>query len=151
MGTVLHPQSLLDGFRRVIDDCLLLELDLSGGKYTWEKSRGTSNWVRERLDRAFVSRSWLSQFPMCHLSVHHTSCSDHDPINLDLLNVTCSMKRFRFRFENTWLEEPSFRKEVTEYWLELPPTHILPKLIDKWYLYTLIGLHFHLNWLVVLK
>lgn len=27
-----------------------MELDLDGGEYTWEKSRGTPNWVREILD-----------------------------------------------------------------------------------------------------
>lgn len=92
MGRFLHPQSLLDGFRRTIDDCLLTELELTGGKYTWEKSQGSGNWVRERLDRTFASCSWLSKFPMCRLSVHHTTCSDHDLINIDLLNVKCSMK-----------------------------------------------------------
>ena len=30
-------------------------------------------------------------------------------------------------------------------------TKIKIEITDKWYLYTLIGLHFHLNWLVVLK
>lgn len=25
-----------------------------GGDFSWEKSKGTNNWVRERLDRAFA-------------------------------------------------------------------------------------------------
>ena len=56
-GINLHPQYLLDGFRNTVEDCHLLELDLSGGRFTWERGRGTEAWVRERLDRAFASAS----------------------------------------------------------------------------------------------
>lgn len=55
--------------------------------------------------------------------------SNHDPIVLDLLNVATPRKQFRFHFENTWSEESTFRKEVADYWLELPATHILSKLM----------------------
>lgn len=79
-----HPQMLLDGFKQTIEDCGLIELDLVGGSYTWEKSRGTREWVRERLDRAFASSSWWSLFPLYKLSVHQCVYSDHDPIKLEL-------------------------------------------------------------------
>ena len=129
-GDVPHPQSLLDGFKLAVEDCLLFEIDLTGGKYTWERGRGTDRWVREKLDRAFATNAWLRKFPLCSLTVHHVTYSDHDPINLDLLSVNCSRKQFRFKFENMWLEEPTFRKDVIDYWLDLPPIHILPKLIS---------------------
>lgn len=72
-GNVPHPLSLLEGFRRVIEDCQLIELKLKGGKLTWEKGRGTNGWVRERLDREFASTQWWSKFPLCNLNVIHTS------------------------------------------------------------------------------
>lgn len=53
-----HSQSLMDGFRMTIEDCNLVEVDLTGGKYTWEKSKGKPNWVKERLDRAFATEVW---------------------------------------------------------------------------------------------
>lgn len=37
-GNVPHPPSLMEGFRKVVDDCMLNEVDLCGGKFTWEKS-----------------------------------------------------------------------------------------------------------------
>lgn len=40
-GKVSHPQYLLDSYCSVVDDCQLSELNLSGGKYTWERCRGT--------------------------------------------------------------------------------------------------------------
>lgn len=56
-GHVPHPQHLFNGFQSTIKDCQLLELDLSVEIYTWEISRGTDGWVRERLDGEFGSHS----------------------------------------------------------------------------------------------
>lgn len=67
-------------------------------------------------------------FPLCKLGVITTAVSDHDAIFLELINVTIPKKYFRFRFENTWLKEPNFVKEVTEQWANLPSSHLLPKL-----------------------
>ncbi|XP_074341816.1 uncharacterized protein LOC141679207 [Apium graveolens] len=129
-GMHKHPQSLLDGFCSTIEECGLIELDLLGGKYTWENSRGKKEWVWEQLDRAFAVASWWQKFPLCMLKVHHTVYSDHDPVHLDLLSVDHLKKKFRFRFENTWLKEESFHEEVSGYWKNLPPTQFLPKLLD---------------------
>lgn len=81
-GQHRHPQHLLDGFKRCIDECGLTELELTGGKYTWEKSRGSRDWVRERIDHAFGLVDWLQMFPLCNLKVHHSDYSDHDPIEI---------------------------------------------------------------------
>ncbi|KAL8097406.1 hypothetical protein AgCh_030510 [Apium graveolens] len=119
----------MEGFRKAVDDSMLTEIELNGGKYTWEKWRGKPEWVKERLDRCFATQAWWNRFPLCKLSVLHTSVSDHDPIFLDLYNVSFSKKIFRFRFENTWLRESGFRKDVAGFWLGFPAVNILPKLI----------------------
>ncbi|XP_074347087.1 uncharacterized protein LOC141685909 [Apium graveolens] len=137
-GNVPHPNYLLNGFRETITDRHLSEIDLCGGNFTWEKSRGSTNWVGEKLDRGFASSSWWTKFPLCNLRVIQTSHSDHDPINLVLLKVDISKQKFQFRFENMWLKESSFVAEVTEAWKNIPAYHLLPKLIevssfmDKW-------------------
>lgn len=33
-GSVPHPPSLMEGFRSIINDCLLSKIDLNGGKFT---------------------------------------------------------------------------------------------------------------------
>lgn len=38
-------------------------------------------------------------------------------------------KEFRFKFENIWLKEPEFIKEVSEIWNSIPVMHLLPKLV----------------------
>lgn len=129
-GKCDHPQYLMNGFSLAIEDTNLVEVLLTGGKFTWEKGKGTSNWVRERLDRAFANDDWWHLFPLCKLTVHHTICSDHEPIVLDLCNVQVTKKQFRFKFENTWLREPEFHNEVKEHWESLPRSSLLPKLIS---------------------
>ncbi|XP_074374615.1 uncharacterized protein LOC141715026 [Apium graveolens] len=129
-GRAVHPQSLMDGFRLALEDSFLSELDLCGGKFTWERCRGKPGWVRERLDRAFGTVSWLNKFPLCKLTVHHTSRSDHDPIQVELVSTSISRRLFRFKFENVWLKDPNFVKEVKEFWSKIPVMHLLPKLLD---------------------
>lgn len=48
----------MDKFRSAVEDCNLVELDLQGGEFTWEKGKGNPTWVRERLDRVFTTNSW---------------------------------------------------------------------------------------------
>lgn len=129
-GTNPHPQHLVEGFRMAIEDCGLTEIDLLRGEFTWEKSKGSTNWVRERVDRAFANNTWWMKFPLCKLSTTHTISSDHDPIILETVSVSYSRKQFRFKFENTWLNEPTFKKEVSDYWLAIPSMHMLPKLLS---------------------
>lgn len=129
-GRVPHPQYLLSGFCNTIEECHLTEIDLKGGNFTWERSRGSDAWVRERLDRSFGSLSWWSKFPLCHLSVIQTARSDHDPIFLELMRVEISKKEFRFRFENIWLKEPKFIDEIKSFWSSIPVVHLLPKLSE---------------------
>lgn len=109
-GPYPHSQSLMDGFREALDDILLSEIELQWGLFTCKKSRGTTNWVMEKLDMAFTTMDWWMKFPLCRLPVHTISVSDHNPIMLDLLNVAISRREFRFKFENTWLKKNVIHK-----------------------------------------
>lgn len=119
-GNAPHPHILMNGFRNDVDDCHISELELFGGKFTWERIRYIDAWVREKLDRVFANASWWAKFPLCKLIVIHTPCSDHEPIFLELLQVEISKRKFRFRFENIWLKEPNFITDVTEAWSNTP-------------------------------
>ncbi|XP_074346246.1 uncharacterized protein LOC141685021 [Apium graveolens] len=61
-GLVDHPQSLMDGFRQAVENNILTELELRGGRFTWEKSRGKRMWVKERLDRSFAMAACGTNF-----------------------------------------------------------------------------------------
>lgn len=53
-GGGMHPRWLMEGFKKMINECNLMDMGYSGSEYTWEHSRGTANWVQERLDRGGV-------------------------------------------------------------------------------------------------
>lgn len=53
-GFVLHPNWLLEGFRSAVHDSGLTDLGMIGYSFTWERSRGSTSWVEDRLDRALV-------------------------------------------------------------------------------------------------
>ncbi|XP_019175839.1 PREDICTED: uncharacterized protein LOC109171159 [Ipomoea nil] len=53
-----HPDSLLRGFGETIEECGLTQLPMSGYPYTWEKRKGTLNWIEERLDKVLATQSW---------------------------------------------------------------------------------------------
>lgn len=93
-----HPLALVEGFRSAIEDCRLVELDLTGANYTREKSKGKPNSVRKCLDRVFATEKWWQKYPLCTLEVNHTICSDHEPIQLKLADLSVSRKQFMFRF-----------------------------------------------------
>lgn len=58
------------------------------------------------------------------------SCSDHEPIQVNMFNTYISKKLFHFKFKNTWLKDPNFHKEVSEHWSTIHPVHLLPKLLN---------------------
>lgn len=62
--------------------------------------------------------------------VHHISSSYHKPIQVYLVNTRIVKKLFRFKFENTLLKDPNFHKEVSEHWSKIPPSHLLPNLLN---------------------
>ncbi|GAU32101.1 hypothetical protein TSUD_358070 [Trifolium subterraneum] len=66
-GVHPHPNWLCSGFRNAVADCNLTDIYLEGHPYTWNKSRGTTRAIEERLDRALANSLWLSLFPNAKL------------------------------------------------------------------------------------
>lgn len=86
-----------------------------GYPYTWERSRGKSNWVAVRLDRVLASQDWIELFSYAWVQNVAVSYSDHS-----LLVVHCSVievYRVRpFRFVNSWLHIAACRNIVIDVW-----------------------------------
>ncbi|XP_074377125.1 uncharacterized protein LOC141718646 [Apium graveolens] len=77
-----HLTALVDGFKDALSDAGLIDMDIFGHQYTWKYSRGKSDWVEVRLDRAVVTEKWLNEYPMAKLYNLEGSTSDHSPIIL---------------------------------------------------------------------
>ncbi|XP_019164478.1 PREDICTED: uncharacterized protein LOC109160650 [Ipomoea nil] len=54
-GRLPHPNGLLEGFGDALDDCGLITLPMVGYPFTWERFKGTVDWVEER---AVVEDEW---------------------------------------------------------------------------------------------
>lgn len=83
-GGVRLPRMLLAGFSEAIEDCGLVDLGFTGERFTWKKSRGTSRWVQERLDRGLATTEFIEMFPCVEVNVLEVSTSDHKPLFLQL-------------------------------------------------------------------
>lgn len=81
-GCLSHRERLILAFREAVEDCGSEDLGYSRHPYTWEKWRGTRNWVEERLDRTLSNRAWRNQFGLAKVSHVPQSTSNHLPIFL---------------------------------------------------------------------
>lgn len=111
-----YPKWLLQGFCEVVKECNLIDLDLVGHSFTWEKSRGTSAWVELRLDRALATNRWMEIHNEARLYNIEILTSDHSPILLEVDKSANMNVGRRFRFENAWLKESMCKDIVLSCW-----------------------------------
>lgn len=103
-----YPEWLVRDFCETIMDCNLVDMDMVGYPFTWEKSRDTQEWVELRLDRALVNSQWMDMYKKATLSnieISTSSTSDHMPIFLEVSQSTRVVADRKFRFENAWLRD----------------------------------------------
>jgi hypothetical protein len=83
-GGVPRPQSCMDNFKKALEECELDDLGFVGDAFTWRnKSRNSSTYIRERLDRAVATQAWMDRFPAYKVVNGDPRHSDHQPILVD--------------------------------------------------------------------
>lgn len=110
-------------------DCNLFDLGFVGEKYTWERCRGSNNWVQERLDRGLATKDWMDFFPATEVRVLEVSSSDHLPLFIYLNRQIYIHRERRFRFENAWIKESDCRNIVQECWGMRIEPNIMEKMV----------------------
>ena len=115
-GRRSHPEWLIKGFREATESSGLIDIGMEGFQFTWEKSRGTPDWIEERLDRAMVTQTWLSRFSNSIVYGMEEFESDHIPLFLDTRYLGKTYRQRRFRFENNWLNEPGCGDVIMSSW-----------------------------------
>lgn len=111
-----YPGSMLTGFVETLIECNLMDLGFIGDMYTWEKCRGTNNWIQERLDRGVANQAWCDLFPDAVVKVLEVAPSDHLPLSLHLNRKVYVPKAKRFRFENVWIREKECLNVIRDSW-----------------------------------
>lgn len=115
-GNREHPNWKLRGFQDAVANSELVDLGMEGYQFTWERFRGTTNWLEERLDRAFATANWFRLFPKARVTCLEASCSDHLLILLEPVPLVPTSRFKQFRFENMWLREPDCEEIVKDSW-----------------------------------
>lgn len=111
-----YPTWLIDGFNDALHDTGLIDMDLVGHQFTWERGRGTPDFTEVRLDRVLTSTAWLNLFPLAKLYNLEGASSDHSPIFLVPQQIVKTGSSYRFRFENAWLTDPMCEQLVKDGW-----------------------------------
>jgi hypothetical protein len=127
VGDHPHPNWLCSGFRNVVNDCDLTDIQLEGHRFTWIKSRSSPNATQERLDRAMVSSDWLALFPEVKLFNLLALHSDHSPILLQTNPLRRVRYSYSFKFENLWLKEDDVGEVVEMAWHKDPYAEVTEK------------------------
>lgn len=58
LGGAQYPGWLEEGFNDTLVNTELIDMELIRHQFTWERGRGTEDWMEIRLDRAFTSLVW---------------------------------------------------------------------------------------------
>lgn len=102
---------MMGRFRVVLDDLELIDLPISGRRFTWSNER--EDVTLSRIDRILISKEWELKFLAYQLCPASTAVSDHCPLFLKKMNV----KHYRgFRFESYWLSLEGFKEIVAQAW-----------------------------------
>ncbi|XP_057443884.1 uncharacterized protein LOC130736046 [Lotus japonicus] len=122
---ILHPGEVRGGefiasranrFAMTLNGCGLVDLGMSGGKYTWFRKRNNSIILLKRLDRALGDAAWRIAFPDAFVEGLHRIHSDHCPLLINFSAARESGNERPFRFLAAWVDHPEYRSVVQAAW-----------------------------------
>ncbi|KAF4403071.1 hypothetical protein G4B88_027842 [Cannabis sativa] len=121
VGGRIRRDVAMEDFRKVIDDCSLIDFCSSKTDLTWCNGHEV-NPVMERLDRGLCNEEWLQNFDGADILVLDWWESDHRPLVVEMPIVAererCGKvkRKSRFHFEEAWCEEPECGEIVERVW-----------------------------------
>lgn len=110
----------MEDFRKVMDDMAVVDIKSDRGWFTWSNSRRGTGLVHERLDRFFVSSSWLKNVSVLATDLIRQANSDHDVVVLDTMGRRpkggTRDPRLLFRFEECWAKDVDAKRVIKDAW-----------------------------------
>lgn len=99
-------------FNELISDLDLHDIPFSGRNYTWSNMQ--SDPLLVKLDWVLTSTNWAITYPATYIQPLSKPMSDHIPYTI---HIGSSIPRAHsFRFENFWVDLPSFYDTVALHW-----------------------------------
>ena len=105
-----------------IRDLGLIDIPLHGLRFTWRRNESKS-----KLDRGLCCNGWLTKFPKLKLLGLKRSCSDHNPLLLNLED-RYNWGPKPFRTFDAWFLNPNFKRFIRNEWQNLPSVPLNEKL-----------------------
>jgi len=111
-GAAIRRESQMDGFRSVLEDCLLADLGFQGAPFTWSNHKSDGMFTKERLDRALANQEWCSIFVLA------ARTSDHAPLYVYEVAGPPDQHSFRrgFKFDDSWTLDEEWLVVLKEAW-----------------------------------
>ncbi|KAK9938260.1 hypothetical protein M0R45_015010 [Rubus argutus] len=104
----------MNEFNNFITDANLCDPPLQNANFTWSNNRERVIWCR--LDRFLFLLGGRRVFPGNRQIALTRVTYDHCPVMTDTIKVKWGPSPFRF--ENMWLEHPSFKDNFKRWWSE---------------------------------
>jgi exonuclease III len=109
-----------EDFSTFIDTVEMVDIRTSNGQFTWNNKWINQHQVATRLDRFLVSESIILQGLTLDCNILPWGGSDHWPVQLEA-NFQTTPKNRPFRFEKFWIEHPTFKENINQWWREEQP------------------------------
>lgn len=122
---IIHPseqrgghfnQTRADLLLRTMDDCNLLDVATTGGKFTWARNCAGQRRVAKRLDRGVANLNWRLAFPEAYVEILCKFHSDHNSLLLRTACRTPTIGPRQFRFEAAWITHLDNQNIVQQAW-----------------------------------
>ena len=113
-GGKMRAAKKIKGFRQMVENCKLIDLQFKGQKFTWINRR-EEGMIKERIDKGLVNLAWLEQYPRTQVINLPIIGSDHRPIYID--SDYCEGRAPKqFKFEIIWTEKEECGQVIREGW-----------------------------------
>ncbi|KAK9724442.1 hypothetical protein RND81_05G072200 [Saponaria officinalis] len=102
-------------FNACLSHCMLNELNIHGGPFTWTNNQEGVHRGWSKLDWGFVNPSWLQFYPNSVAHVLSSGTSDHSSLVVSFGTQLAFPKSFKFL--NCWIDNEHFSDVVAAAWL----------------------------------
>lgn len=102
-------------FVHLLEDHHWIDIPSTEIQHTWKKNYTGNQSLARRLDRFLIKEAFHAQHSRSRQRVGNGGISNHQPIFLELDDTSLKIIA-PFKFNSTWLKEPSYIKLVTKFW-----------------------------------
>lgn len=118
-GHLAQVDSFSDSISTLLEEHQWVDIPLVRIQYTWTHNRSDDHSLARRLDKFLIKEVFLTLHPRIRQWVGSGGISDHWPIFLELSDNIPKIKS-PFKFNASWLKDPSYLQLVSEYWRTNP-------------------------------